>query len=138
LVNGTVRNIVLGLALCASSAAWAADSVSGAVQNGYGRLTFTLSGNTASKVSATSTGGVLAISFSDKTTIDPASVVAAMRAHFAPKMKGTPDANLFAVLSSDIDQHGLAFREAAAKIASIDTLQSFMKDFAKRKSDAKS
>ena len=50
--------------------------------------------------------------------------------HFAPKMKGTPDANLFAVLSADIDQHGLAFREAAAKIASVDTLQAFMKDFA--------
>ena len=68
---------------------------------------------------------------------DEASL-ARIRAHFAPKMKGTPDANLFAVLSSDIDQHGLAFREAAAKIASVDTLQTFMKDFAKRKSDAKS
>ena len=68
---------------------------------------------------------------------DEASL-ARVRAHFAPKMKGTPDANLFAVLSSDIDQHGMAFREAAAKIASIDTLQTFMKDFAKRKSDAKS
>ncbi|MDB5735486.1 MAG: tetratricopeptide 4 protein [Alphaproteobacteria bacterium] len=60
-----------------------------------------------------------------------------LRARFAPKMKNTPDANLFAVLSSPVDQHGLAFREAAAKIASVDTLQSFMKDFAKRK-DAKS
>ena len=28
--------------------------------------------------------------------------------------------------------HGLAFRDAAAKIASVDTLQSFMKDFGKR------
>ena len=64
--------------------------------------------------------------------------LARIRGHFAPKMKGTPDATLFAVLSSDIDQHGLAFREAAAKIAAVDTLQSFMKDFAKRKSDAKS
>lgn len=60
-----------------------------------------------------------------------------LRARFVPKMKNTPDANLFAVLSSPVDQHGLAFREAAAKIASVDTLQSFMKDFAKRK-DAKS
>jgi hypothetical protein len=79
LVTGTVRNMVLGLALCASTllsqeGAWAADSVSGAMQNGYGRLSF----NTASKVSATTTGGVLAISFSDKATIDPAAVVAAM------------------------------------------------------------
>ena len=68
---------------------------------------------------------------------DEASL-ARIREHFAPKMKGTPDAGLFAVLSSDIDQHGLAFREAAAKIASVDTLQTFMKDFAKRKSGAKS
>jgi hypothetical protein len=60
-----------------------------------------------------------------------------LRAHFAPKMKTTPDANLFAVLSSSIDEHGLAFRDAAAKIASVDTLESFMKDFNKRK-DAKS
>ena len=52
-----------------------------------------------------------------------------LRAHFMPKMKGTPDANMFAVLSADIDQHGLAFRDAAAKIASVDTLQAFMKDF---------
>ncbi|MFO1246923.1 MAG: hypothetical protein U1E93_01590 [Alphaproteobacteria bacterium] len=73
-MTGTVRNMALAIALCASSAAWAADSVTGAIQNGYGRLSFT----TASKISATSTGGVLAISFSDKTTIDPASVVAAM------------------------------------------------------------
>ena len=55
-----------------------------------------------------------------------------------PKMKGTADANLFTVLSADIDQHGLAFRDAAAKIASVDTLQAFMKDFSSRKAGAKS
>jgi tetratricopeptide (TPR) repeat protein len=64
--------------------------------------------------------------------------LARLREHFAPRMKGTPDANLFAVLSADIDQHSLAFRDAAAKIASVDTLESFMKDFNKRRSDAKS
>jgi hypothetical protein len=64
--------------------------------------------------------------------------LARVRSHFEAKMKGTQDGNLFAVLSSDIDQHGLAFRDAAAKIASVDTLESFMKDFSKRKSDAKS
>jgi hypothetical protein len=64
--------------------------------------------------------------------------LARVRGHFASKMKGTQDANLFAVLAADIDQHGLAFRDAAAKIASLDTLQSFMKDFNKRRSDAKS
>jgi hypothetical protein len=51
---------------------------------------------------------------------------------------GTPDANKFAVLSARIDAHGLAFREAAAKIAAVDTLQAFMKDFSKRHADAKS
>jgi hypothetical protein len=64
--------------------------------------------------------------------------LARIRDHFAAKMKGTQDANLFAVLSADIDQHGLAFRDAAARIASVDTLEAFMKDFTRRKSDAKS
>ncbi|HEX4177196.1 MAG TPA: hypothetical protein VHY57_02115, partial [Rhizomicrobium sp.] len=36
---------------------------------------------------------------------DEASL-ARLRAHFMPKMKGTPDANMFAVLSADLDQHG--------------------------------
>jgi hypothetical protein len=61
-----------------------------------------------------------------------------LRAHFMAKMKGTPDANMFTVLSADIDQHGLAFRDAAAKIASVDTLETFMKDFSRAKSGAKS
>lgn len=61
-----------------------------------------------------------------------------IRTHFMPKMKGTPDGNLFAVLSASIDTHGLAFREAAAKIAAVDTLQAFMKDFGKRNADVKS
>ena len=61
-----------------------------------------------------------------------------LRTHFAAKMKATPDANLFAVLSERIDLHGLAFRDAAAKIASVDTLQAFMKDFSKRHADVKS
>jgi hypothetical protein len=64
--------------------------------------------------------------------------LARVRDHFAAKMKGTPDANLFQVLSADIDQHGLAFRDAAARIASLDTLEAFMKDFTRRKADAKS
>jgi hypothetical protein len=68
---------------------------------------------------------------------DEASL-ARIRGRYTAKMRGTQDANLFAVLSADIDQHGLAFRDAAARIASVDTLQAFMKDFSKRKSDAKS
>ena len=63
--------------------------------------------------------------------------LARLRTRFAAKMKTTPDANIFAVLSAPVDQHGMAFREAAARIAAVDTLQTFMKDFAKRK-DAKS
>jgi hypothetical protein len=51
-----------------------------------------------------------------------------LRAHFAPKMKPTPDAAAFDVVSQRIDAHGIAFRDAAAQVASIDTLQSFMKD----------
>jgi hypothetical protein len=68
---------------------------------------------------------------------DEASL-ARVRDHFGAKMHATPDANLFTVLSEDIGQHGLAFRDAAAKIASVDTLVAFMKDFSKRKSDVKS
>ncbi|HWX90955.1 MAG TPA: hypothetical protein VNY75_11645, partial [Rhizomicrobium sp.] len=59
----TARNLVLVMALCVSAPAWAADSVSGALQNGYGRLTFNFSGDTAPKISASTVGGVLAISF---------------------------------------------------------------------------
>ena len=55
-----------------------------------------------------------------------------LRDHFAAKMKASPDANAFAVLTQRIDMHGLDFRDAAAKVASIDTLQSFMKDMQKR------
>jgi hypothetical protein len=58
--------------------------------------------------------------------------LARLREHFAAKMTGTPDTNLFAVLSAPIEAHGLAFRDAAARIASVDTLQSFMADFNKR------
>jgi hypothetical protein len=68
---------------------------------------------------------------------DQASLVR-LRARYASKIRGTPDANMFAVLSADIDQHGLAFRDAAAKIAAVDTLQSFMKDFESRRPGAKS
>jgi hypothetical protein len=55
-----------------------------------------------------------------------------IRQHFGPKMENTPDRQAFAVLTQEIDMHGLAFRDAAAKIASVDTLEAFMKDFGKR------
>ncbi len=65
------------MVLAANSSAWA-DSVSGSTQDGYGRLSFAFTGTANPKVSASATGGVLAISFSDKTAISPASVVAAL------------------------------------------------------------
>jgi len=55
-----------------------------------------------------------------------------LRDHFGPKMKASPDASAFAVVSERIDAHGVAFRDEAAQIAAIDTLQTFMKDFRKR------
>jgi len=55
-----------------------------------------------------------------------------LRSHFADKMAASPDASAFAVLSDRIDMHGLAFRDAAARIASIDTLKTFMKDIQRR------
>ncbi|HEY5347878.1 MAG TPA: hypothetical protein VIJ72_06770, partial [Rhizomicrobium sp.] len=59
----------------------------------------------------------------DQTSLDR------LREHFAVKMKATPDAAAFNVLSQSIDLHGLPFRDAAAKIASVDTLENFMKGF---------
>ncbi|MGA7674975.1 MAG: hypothetical protein WCA78_08000 [Rhizomicrobium sp.] len=56
-----------------------------------------------------------------------------IRGHFAAKMKASRDANAFDVVSQRIDMHGMAFRDAAAKVASIDTLQTFMKDLQDRK-----
>ena len=55
-----------------------------------------------------------------------------LRQRYGPKMQNTQDGGAFGVLSQEIDMHGLAFRDAAAKIASVDTLQAFMKDFGKR------
>jgi len=62
----------------------------------------------------------------DETSLDR------LRDHFGPKMKASPDASAFAVVAQPIDAHGAAFRDQAAQIASIDTLQTFMKDFRKR------
>ena len=55
-----------------------------------------------------------------------------LRTNFSAKMKATPDVNLFDVLSQPLDMHGLAFRDAAAQIASVDTFKSFMADFNKK------
>jgi hypothetical protein len=50
-----------------------------------------------------------------------------IRDHFMAKMKGTPNASAFAVVTQRIDMHGMAFRDAAAQVAQVDTLTSFMK-----------
>ncbi len=55
-----------------------------------------------------------------------------LRTHFAAKMKASPDASAFAVVTQNIDMQGVAFRDMAGQIASIDTLQTFMQDFKKR------
>ncbi|HVU20153.1 MAG TPA: hypothetical protein VHE09_05430 [Rhizomicrobium sp.] len=58
----------------------------------------------------------------DETSLDR------LRDHFTAKMKATPDASAFQVVSDHIDAHGAAFRDAAAQIASVDALKGFMKD----------
>jgi len=55
-----------------------------------------------------------------------------LREHFAAKMKTSPDASSFAVVTAGIDTQGTAFRDLAGKIAAIDTLETFMQDFKKR------
>jgi hypothetical protein len=55
-----------------------------------------------------------------------------LRGHFGPRMQASADASAFAVLTQRIDMQGLAFRDAAARIASVDTLKMFMKDIQKR------
>lgn len=61
----------------------------------------------------------------DETSLDR------LRDHFAPKMKQSPDASAFAVVTQKIDSQGVAFRDMAGKIASVDTLETFMADFRK-------
>lgn len=56
-----------------------------------------------------------------------------VRARFAAKMQKSPDADAFAVVTQRTDMQGMAFRDAAAKVAAVDTLQSFMKRLAKQK-----
>ncbi len=56
-----------------------------------------------------------------------------LRAHFAAKMKESPDASAFAVVTQNTSTlQGVAFRDMAGQIASIDTLETFMQDFKKR------
>jgi hypothetical protein len=54
-----------------------------------------------------------------------------LRDAFGPRMKASPDNTAFAVVTGPIDLQNVAFRDQAAKIAAIDTLESFMKDLRK-------
>ena len=63
---------------------------------------------------------------SDQTSLDR------LRDHFAGKMEKSADASAFAVVTQNIDNQGVAFRDMAGKIASVDTLETFMVDFRKR------
>ncbi len=85
----------------------------------------------ATPLTAPERGEVLRMAVAYSLANDEASVDR-LRDRFAAKMAGTPDAKAFAVLSQSIEMHGLAFRDAAAQIASVDTLESFMKDFTSR------
>lgn len=49
-----------------------------------------------------------------------------LRANYLAKMNGTPNQAGFLVVTERIDLQGVAFRDAAAKVASIDTLKLFM------------
>ena len=60
-----------------------------------------------------------------------------LRTRFGPKMKTSADASAFAVVTQNIDLQGVAFRDMAGKIASVDTLEGFMQDFKKRFETAK-
>jgi hypothetical protein len=59
-----------------------------------------------------------------------------LRDHFAAKMKVSADAPAFAVVTQAIVMQGVAFRDMAGKIASVDTLEAFMQDFKKRYASA--
>ena len=78
---------ILMLVLC-TGPALAADKVEGAAENGYRRLSFTL--DSPAKISASTTGGVLAIAFDRKPGLDAAAIVAAAPGVIA---SGHADAN---------------------------------------------
>ena len=55
-----------------------------------------------------------------------------LREHYAEAMAASPDAKAFATVTERIDRQGVAFRDLAKKIASVDSLQAFMADFKKQ------
>jgi hypothetical protein len=60
-----------------------------------------------------------------------------LREHYAQKMNASPDGKAFGIVSESIDRQGVAFRDLAKQIASVDSLQAFMTDFKKQGAAAK-
>lgn len=54
-----------------------------------------------------------------------------VRARYAALMNASPDGKAFGIVTQRTDMRGLAFREAAAQVAAVDTLKGFMKDMEK-------
>ena len=59
-----------------------------------------------------------------------------LRTRFEPRMKDSPDASAFSVVTGRIDQQGVAFQDLAKTIAAVDTLQAFMADMKKQNAPA--
>jgi hypothetical protein len=55
-----------------------------------------------------------------------------LRTRFEAKMKESPDASAFSVVTGRIDERGVAFQDLAKSIAAVDTLQAFMADLKKQ------
>jgi hypothetical protein len=55
-----------------------------------------------------------------------------LRDRYAPKINASADGKAFAVVTERIDRQGVAFRDLAKQIASVDALQAFMDDIKKR------
>jgi len=60
-----------------------------------------------------------------------------LRKNFAARMGVSRDASAFAVVTQKLDTQDAEFRDMAGQIASVDTLEAFMKDFRKRYDDTR-
>ena len=58
--------------------------------------------------------------------------LASLRSRYADRMAKSPDADGFEVLTGPVDVAGVAFRELAAKIAGLDSLQGFLKSYTQK------
>ncbi len=59
-----------------------------------------------------------------------------LRERYGEKMNTSPDAKSFGVVATPIENQGVAFRDLAKSIASVDTLQAFMTEFKKNAAPA--